>query len=218
MESSDWDEVAQAVRDLGEVSPTTESQLATLLSKTEHQVAQVRQAAVEGLGKAAGRGDRKIVERLATMVHTECDSLVRDATLYALASCALQGSPEGECALSRLLPALKSNEWDERWQAAEALSSHLDTSLGLLSFCKAMSSDWEDLRSSGIAALLRAVNDEYAEVRAAGVSVGSRSLSFSVSLSLCLPLSVSVSLSRSVSVSVCLCLFMSLSLSLSLCL
>ena len=65
------------------------------------------------------------MERLATMVHTHSDSLVRDAALCALASCALQGSTEGRffeaCACTQ-------EQRVDRWQAAEELSRHLDTS------------------------------------------------------------------------------------------
>lgn len=120
METSSWEDVAKALRDLGEVSPTTDSQLATLLSNSGHEIAEVRQAAVEALGKASRRGENTTLERLVALMH-DSDSLVRDAAVSSLASCALQGSCEGECALSRLVPALQSIEWDEVIRAASML-------------------------------------------------------------------------------------------------
>jgi HEAT repeat protein len=157
--------------ELGNISPSSATIVSTLLLKTGHSRADVRQAAAEALENAAERGDTQVVERLHLLATSDEDLLVRDSALSSLATISLQGSPQGEYVVTRLLghgdTGLRSQEWDERWRAAESLMSHFDSSLGASSFSTSPSASWHDVRNACRQGLMQALNDASPEVRMA---------------------------------------------------
>ena len=122
---SAWAAVVDAIRELGDIKGA--ATLSTLLAKAQHKRADVRQAAVEALASAAPRGDPQVLELLEAICRSDHDCLVQDAALVALAALAPQGSSQATFVVSRLVSpsgvTLKSQDWDQWWRAADALSS-----------------------------------------------------------------------------------------------